>query len=68
MAFQPKNPVRTSVILPGEAHTRIQAVAFANDVSFAWVIRHAVLKFLEEHEDQTGLPMRLTAAKKAAAQ
>jgi predicted transcriptional regulator len=51
--------VRTSVILPEEAHTRIQALAEANNISAAWIIRAAVLQFLEEHGDQTQLPPRL---------
>jgi predicted transcriptional regulator len=59
MALRPKNAVRTSVILPEEAHARIQALAVANDVSSAWVIRQAVLKFLDEHGSQTELPLRI---------
>jgi predicted DNA-binding protein len=60
-----RKSVRTSVILPEDAHTRIQALAEANDVSAAWVIRAAVLSFLEEHGDQTQLPLKLPKAKKA---
>ena len=60
-----RKSVRTSVILPEDAHTRIQALAEANNVSAAWVIRAAVLRFLEEHGDQTQLPLRLPKAKKA---
>jgi hypothetical protein len=63
MAPRPRNAVRTSVILPEEAHARIQALASANDVSAAWVIRHAVLKFLDEHGNQTELPLRLPTKK-----
>jgi predicted DNA-binding protein len=54
-----RKSVRTSVILPEEAHTRIQALAEANNVSAAWVIRAAILRFLEEHGDQTQLPLKL---------
>ena len=61
-----RKSVRTSVILPEEAHNRIQALAEANDVSAAWVIRAAVLQFLEEHGDQTQLPLRLPKTKKAS--
>ena len=64
LAAKPKNTVRTSVILPERAHARIEALAAANDVSTAWVIRHAVLRFLEEHGDQTELPLRMAAPKK----
>ncbi len=55
-----KKTVRTSVILPEDAHARVQALADANNVSAAWVIRAAILRFLEEHGDnQTELPLRL---------
>jgi hypothetical protein len=67
LATRPKNTVRTSVILPEHAHARIEALAAANDVSTAWVIRHAVLRFLEEHGDQTELPLRLPASKTKSA-
>jgi predicted DNA-binding protein len=60
-----RKSVRTSVILPEEAHNRIQALAEANNVSAAWVIRAAVLQFLDEHGDQTQLPLRLPKTKKA---
>ena len=61
-----RKTVRTSVILPEDAHTRIQALAEANNVSAAWVIRAAVLQFLEEHGDQTQLPLRLPKSKKGS--
>jgi predicted transcriptional regulator len=38
---------------------RLQALAKANDVSAAWVIRAAVLRFLQEHGRQTEMPLRL---------
>jgi hypothetical protein len=60
-----RKSIRTSVILPEDAHTRIQALAEANNVSAAWVIRTAVLRFLEEHGDQTQLPLKLPKTKKA---
>lgn len=66
MGAKPKNSIRTSVILPETARSRIDALAAANDVSAAWVIRHAVLRFLDEHGDQTELPLRLPAEKKRA--
>lgn len=50
---------RTSVILSEDVHTRIQALANANDVSTAWVIRQAILKFLDDYQGQTELPLRL---------
>jgi hypothetical protein len=43
-------------------------MAAANDVSAAWMIRHAVLRFLREHRDAAELPLLATApARKAAA-
>ncbi len=60
-----RKSVRTSVILPEDAHTRIQALAEANNVSAAWIVRAAVLRFLEEHGDQTQLPLKLPKTKKA---
>lgn len=62
-----KKTIRTSVILPEDAHARIQALADANDVSAAWVIRAAIIRFLEEHGDQTELPLRLPKSRKGAA-
>ncbi|MDR3440597.1 CopG family transcriptional regulator [Telmatospirillum sp.] len=59
-----KKSIRTSVILPEDTHARIQALADANNVSAAWVIRAAVVRFLEEHGDQTELPLRLPKTKK----
>ncbi len=54
-----RKSVRTSVLLPEDAHARVQALADANHISTAWVIRAAVLRFLEEHSDQAELPLRL---------
>jgi len=51
--------VRTSVILSEGAHSRIQTLADANDVSAAWMIRQAILTFLDEDRGQTELPLRL---------
>ena len=54
-----KKVVRTSVILPEDAHARVQALASANGVSAAWIIRTAVIRFLDQHEEQIELPLRL---------
>lgn len=51
--------VRTSVILPEDVHLQVQALADSNHVSSAWVIRMAVQRFLEEHQGQLELPLRL---------
>lgn len=66
MAARLRKSVRSSVLLPEHAHARISALAAVNDVSAAWVIRHAVLRFLEEHGDQAELPLRLAPTKKVA--
>lgn len=64
MARSPITPdrktVRTSVMLPEETHSRVQALADANHVSAAWVIRTAVQRFLDEHQGQLELPLRLS--------
>jgi len=67
MASRPRKSVRSSVLLPEDAHARISALAVANDVSAAWVIRHAVLRLLKEHEDQAELPLRLAGPEKKVA-
>jgi len=62
-----KRTVRTSVLLPQDAHAQVQALANASDVSAAWVIRHAVLRFLEEHSAEPALPFRIGREKGRAA-
>lgn len=54
--MKPRKVVRTSVLLPEESYTTIQALANANDVSAAWIIRHALLKFLTEQQGHPELP------------
>ena len=51
--------MRTSVILPEDTHARVQALASANGVSAAWIIRAAVIRFLEQQGEQIELPLRL---------
>lgn len=46
-------------MLPEEVHHQIQALADANRVSTAWIVRAAVLRFLEEYSGQLELPLRL---------
>jgi hypothetical protein len=48
--------VRTTVLLPEGVHRQVQALAAANDVSCAWVIRQAVLHYLATKAGQTELP------------
>lgn len=64
MAVKAKNTIRTSVILPEDARARIEALAAANDVSTAWVIRYALLRFLDQQGEQTELPLRLPRSRK----
>ena len=59
MVIHPRKTIRTSVILPEASYVRIQRLAEINDVSTAWVIRHAIHKFLDSHEHQTELPLQL---------
>jgi len=59
MAEGGRKTIRTSVMLPESAYAQVQALAMANDVSAAWVIRHAILQFLETHSGQTELPLRI---------
>ena len=49
--------VRTSVMLPEWAHVRVQALAEANQVSTAWIIRMAVQGFLDKQNGQLELPL-----------
>jgi len=50
--------IRTSVVLAEDTHLQIQAMADANQVSAAWIIRMAVQRFLEENQGQMALPLR----------
>jgi predicted transcriptional regulator len=59
-----KKSVRTSVILPEDVHARIQALAVANRVSAAWIIRAAIVRLVDEYGDQSELPLRLPKVKK----
>lgn len=55
-----RKSVRTSVMLPEDVHFQIQALADANQVSSAWIIRMAVQRFLDEYQGQLELPLRLS--------
>ncbi len=56
MAKKSKN-IRTSVILDEDQYGKLLGVAARNDVSAAWIIRHAIGRFLEEYGDQSELPL-----------
>ena len=49
--------VRTTVMLPERVHRQVRALAAANDVSAAWVIRQAVLQYLSGQNGQVELPL-----------
>lgn len=48
--------VRSTVLLPEGVHRQVQALAAANDVSAAWVVRQAVLQYLSSRSGQAELP------------
>lgn len=50
--------VRTTVLLPERVHREVQALAAANDVSSAWIVRQAVIRYLADRGSQTELPLR----------
>jgi predicted DNA-binding protein len=56
-----RKTVRTSVLLPEDTHFQVQALADANHVSSAWIVRMAIQRFLDEHQGQLELPLRLPA-------
>jgi predicted DNA-binding protein len=56
-----RKTVRTSVMLPEDTHLQVQALADANHVSSAWIVRVAIQRFLDEYQGQLELPLRLPA-------
>ncbi|MDF3982892.1 hypothetical protein P3W23_12920 [Luteibacter sp. PPL554] len=53
-------------MLPEDAHLQVQALADANHVSSAWVIRMAIQRFLAEQQGQLELPLRVSARQGSA--
>lgn len=49
--------VRTSVMLPERVHRQVVALAAAKDVSTAWIVRQAVVKYLSDEQGQAELPL-----------
>ncbi|WP_374423215.1 ribbon-helix-helix protein, CopG family [Paracoccus sp. (in: a-proteobacteria)] len=49
--------IRSTVLLPEAVHRQVQAIAAANDVSAAWVIRQAILHYLSTRTGQVELPL-----------
>lgn len=52
-----RRTVRTSVTLSEKSYWEIQALAEANDVSTAWIIRQAVANYLSGNPGQRELPL-----------
>ena len=50
--------VRTSVVLPAAVLGEINTIAQDNDVSAAWVMRHALTDFVNSRSGQIPLPLR----------
>ena len=53
----PVKSVRTTVMLPERVYRQVQALAAANDVSTAWVVRQAVVQYLSNRNGQVELPL-----------
>jgi predicted transcriptional regulator len=53
----PGKTVRSTVLLPERVHRQVQALASANDVSAAWVVRQAVVHYLSGRAGQAELPL-----------
>jgi hypothetical protein len=64
MPVNEERTVRTSVIIPVEVHRKVKALAAANDVSAAWVIRHILTAFLHQQGDSPKLPLKLSVAER----
>ena len=60
-----RKTIRTSVLLSEGAHLQVQALADANSVSAAWVIRLAIQRFLQEQGGQLELPLRTSPYKES---
>lgn len=56
-ALAGKKNVRSTVLLPEHVYREVQALAAANDVSAAWIVRQAVLHYLSSRSGQTELPL-----------
>lgn len=50
--------VRTSIIVPADTYREVQELAAANDVSAAWIMRHALLEFLRSHQNDKQILLR----------
>jgi len=59
MPVDKEKTVRTSVIVPADLYQRVQQLAASNDVSAAWVVRHALQQFLAGYDGEQAIPLKL---------
>jgi Ribbon-helix-helix protein, copG family len=59
MPVDREKTVRTSVIVPADLYQRVQQLAASNDVSAAWIVRHALIEFLAGHGGEQAIPLKL---------
>lgn len=59
MSTTKRKSIRTSVILPEDRHVQLTSIANSNDVSVAWLIRHAVTDFLDRNQNGIKLKGRV---------
>ncbi|MBZ9944489.1 ribbon-helix-helix domain-containing protein [Mesorhizobium sp. BR1-1-13] len=59
MPVDKEKTVRTSVIVPADLYQRVQQLAASNDVSAAWIVRHALSQFLAGYHGEQTIPLKL---------
>ncbi|RVI34222.1 ribbon-helix-helix protein, CopG family [Sinorhizobium meliloti] len=59
MPVDKEKTVRTSVIVPADLYQRVQQLAASNDVSAAWIVRHALSQFLAGYDGERAIPLKL---------
>lgn len=59
MPVDKEKTVRTSVIVPADLYQRVQQLAASNDVSAAWIVRHALSQFLAGYDGEQAIPLKL---------
>jgi hypothetical protein len=57
--------VRTSMIVPSDTYREVQELAVANDVSVAWIMRHALQEFLKSHRGENNIPLKRSQIRSA---
>ena len=61
MPVNKQKTIRTSVIVPADLYREVQELAEANDVSAAWIMRHALSEYLKSHKGKSGIPIQTPA-------